>query len=107
MLLCGGCGRGGCFSLLDSGVGAEGSEEVGEEGALGWHGVAVHEECLFVDLKGEEEGSRTGRRNLIGVHGEFGLQSGYAFRTRRIFGLTCVARSREDLEGYPGLLSRL
>lgn len=37
--------RRGRLALLDGGVGAEGSEEVGEEGSLGWHfGVPV---CLL------------------------------------------------------------
>jgi hypothetical protein len=46
--------------MLNGVVGTEGSEEVGEEGALGWHCV-VHEVDLLLSLETERgEGVRRG-----------------------------------------------
>jgi len=41
--------------LLDGGVSTEGSEEVGEEGALGWHCGVIHEEdARRLDVEGKK-----------------------------------------------------
>jgi len=62
VLLCGG-GRGGSFALLDGRVSAEGGEEVGEEGALGWHSGVVHEDdARRIDVRREKIDSRERER---------------------------------------------
>ena len=46
LVLLGGGGGGGCCFALDGAVCSEGGEEVGEEGALGWH-CGIHESVFF------------------------------------------------------------
>jgi hypothetical protein len=70
-------GGGGGFSLLDGAVGAEGGEEVGEEGALGWHCV-VHEESSVFSSR--DESGRIGEEEEEAFEeeasGELGLRGG-------------------------------
>jgi hypothetical protein len=59
------CGRGGwcCFALLNGGMGTESSEEVGEERALGWHCVVVHEGWVRQRSLGRKKESRGNKKS--------------------------------------------